>query len=488
MGDGVTKKVALITLGDSERLHLEYVDKAAKRFKKGGYRVYVASPKRPGVGVHKYIPAKRAPLLRLIGGLGTDNDDDVIVLTTGHASSRGEICLQDGCYRKRLIVPISRISRGRMTYITTSCYGGNLAPYILNKPRTAFLSASNPGTKAFAPFFVALWRPSRLLKAKGADADGDGAVSWRERFQSTQTACDEMGLFLQTRGYRDFDVESGRLARRRFSNRPVKVSSLQSLMSHMRKLRYGEYAVIAFSKPNGTGSDPYRRVFNGSARKDDGRHLFIRVASTAKGIFKVFGITRTPAVLIVDGFGRTYRANPKRILASLALPHRHGQLGLPVPARIAMMVAGPRSNQCFSYSIARLRRIGVPAFSKFVRSLGSNQAKLKLLAIKATYILGNRIMPLLTSLLGDRDARARAFARRRLKYWKPNALDIPEYIKLLKHGSEKVLYAAAWVIAGFGGRARAAGPSLVPLLKHGNASVRKMARVALISIGYSYNP
>ncbi len=321
MGDGVVRKHAIIINGDTEARHLANVTRAAKVLKRGGYELHVASPQKPGVQVAGYVYPTLAKVKKLIAGVKSriDDDDVLVIYGTGHGGDGEELCLRDGCIRNPLVKQLDSLKYGKRVIAFDSCFGGNLSSFFTDNPKTLFVSAGVKGKTVccgdFSPMF---WKGAAVLKKLGWDLNKDGVISWQERFAAAYKGHhDEARVFLQSKGFRDFDVERGGRARSPFPSHVVEVNSYSAFDKQLKKLKPGQFAVVCFSSPSCWGCVKYKPVFNSMARSAGGSYLFLRTNS--EQVLKRYGITSVPRVIIVDSFGSIYEVkNRTRVLAELA--------------------------------------------------------------------------------------------------------------------------------------------------------------------------
>jgi len=321
VGDGIIRKHAIIINSDTEARHLANVKRAVKAFKRGGYRIHAANPHRPKTGVYRHVIPTRSNVAKLIAGVRKqiDDDDQLVIYNTGHGDNGKEICLKDGCIRNPIAKQLDTLPYGQRTVIIDSCYGGNLARFFTNDARTLFVSAGIKGKQVccnnFAPVF---WKNAAALKKKGWDLNKDGVISWQERFAAAYKGHKYAGrLFLQSKGYKDYGVESGTVAKPAFPSTVTEVSSNAALRQQLKKLKPGQYAVFGFSLPGCTGCDDYKPKFKEIARKAGGRHLFLWTKS--RELFEKYRIQSVPRVLIIDAFGSIHKVFDKdRIIENLS--------------------------------------------------------------------------------------------------------------------------------------------------------------------------
>jgi HEAT repeat protein len=314
MGDGAVNNYAIIINGDTELRHLKNVERALGVLSKDGYKTHVASTKRPSTRSDSYVRATVNNVRSMIRNVKSriDNNDNLVVYITGHGRNGKEICLTDSCLREPVAKELDALKYGRRTVVVDMCYGGNLGPKFVDDPRTLFISAGPAnrvvGCSGFSPM---LWNKAGAIR----DLNRDGVKSWQERYAKAYGK-NPVGqpLFLYSKGYRDYGVESGRHAKPRFPARTLEVSTAAELKAKLRMLRPGDYAVIGFSMSGCLGCHKYEPKFRKFARVDNGRHLFIWAKSGE--LRRAYGIKTVPNVLVVDWQGSRHRILSKEKLLS----------------------------------------------------------------------------------------------------------------------------------------------------------------------------
>jgi len=298
------RKIAVIVNGDREKRHIGNVQRAVKVLKKGGYHIYVASPVKPkGLGsTDRHVLPTREKIKRMIAGIRSTSKDYVVSYTTGHGERDGGVCMPAGCSRD-MLKAIDAMKYKYRTVVMDTCYGGNNADMFMDDPRTLFISAGIKGKQVccnnFAPKF---WDDAKNIK----DTNPDGVKGWRERAEHAHIGHhDKARLFLMTNNYSDYDVESGKHVTPEFAAKPmVEVNSVSEYAKQIKRLKPGQYAVLAFSASWCRACPAYKKKFKQQAAAGKGKQLFIW--SKSKALARKFNNGIYPNVIIIDAFGNTY--------------------------------------------------------------------------------------------------------------------------------------------------------------------------------------
>lgn len=306
MGDGKVNRYAIILNGDNEQRHINNANQAAWVLSRGGYKIHIASPQQPNFNVTRYVRPSLANIKRLIAGVRSkiDDDDVLTIYGTGHGDDGKEFCIKgQNCWRNPILKSLDSLKYGQRVFVIDSCYGGNLARYFTDDPRSLFISAGTKGVQVccgnFAPTF---WSPA----SKISDLNRDGVISWQERFAAAYSGHrDEARLFLPSKGFRDFGVQSGKPARPNFPATVTDVHSEHDLRLKLKKLKPGQYAILAFSMPGCTGCIQFKPQFDAMARYAGGQFLFLRTNSNDLRL--KYNIAYVPTVVIVDAFGKVHQ-------------------------------------------------------------------------------------------------------------------------------------------------------------------------------------
>lgn len=322
MGDGIVRKYAIIINEDVEQRHLDNVSRAAKVLKSGGYALHVASPEKPKVAVANHVKPTLAKVQKLIAGVKAtiDDDDMLVIYNTGHGGNGEEICLSGGsCVRNPIVAQLDKLPHARRVFVIDSCFGGNLSTFFTDDPKTLFVAAGVKGKQVccgkFAPMF---WKGAAILKKLGWDLNKDGLISWQERYAAAYKGHRaEARLFLHSKGFRDHDVESGKVAKPPFPARLVNVATNAALKARIKGLKPGQYAIVGFGMKGCLGCDVYKPQFQAMAKAAGGQHLFLWTKSSA--LRTRYGVSTVPRVIVFDGFGNRYTVDDRqRVLEIVA--------------------------------------------------------------------------------------------------------------------------------------------------------------------------
>jgi len=327
MGDGVQKKYALIINGDNESRHLGNVDQAVKALKaEGDYEFYVASTKKPSTSVQNYQSASSENLENLIEGLGSkiDDDDLLVVYTTGHGDLKGNegacLGLPQECYSfASLNEQLEKLAYGRRIIVMDSCFSGAGLALFADK-KTTVITQGSPGEtvscQLFSPHFWSTTVP---------DYDKNDIIDVRERYAyalekgqtESLTQFFSPALPLSFSGKEDASPP--------FKPEVIEVNDGKALEKELKALRPGQLALVTFSADWCPPCQRYKPIFDGLAKVYNGRFLMIR----AEGIngtendWSQYGVDSFPTVAFIGSRGKVTvvddRKNPMKTLQAHAI-------------------------------------------------------------------------------------------------------------------------------------------------------------------------
>lgn len=303
MGDGIINKYALIIDGGEEARFLEQVDLSLDVLDAQGYDTYVASGQRPQHESDHYTTATLDNIGQLIEEIKgrIDDDDELVIYVNGHGAER-EMCLPDGCHPE-LAALLDIDTYGKRTVILTQCYNGRFNSLFYEDPRTLFIAPGSNGEIVDGDFGTNFWA------ANVADLNGDGIISWQERFaNATKGRYDTYPQFVISGSY----VSAGDPP---FSTEVRDVSTLADLDEIIAGLLPGQYAVMDFSPEWCPRCREYEPVFDQLARDSQGQYLFLRTAS--EEIAEHYQISEFPSLMMFNDRGARYeipyRTDPLRV-------------------------------------------------------------------------------------------------------------------------------------------------------------------------------
>lgn len=308
MGDGIVRRIAVILNGDTEERHLQNVDRASKLLGEKGYDLYVASPKQPqGKTTLLAEPTQKGveKILKDLEGK-LDDDDELFIYTTGHGGDEGGGCLglKDTCLEKDspAFKKLFSLPYGKRTVVMSQCYGGNWAKLYINDPKTLFVSAGSKGEKSccqlFDPFFFG-------ADAAIADMNGDGTISWSERYRSALRR-EQIGFPVYIAGtrYKDTGISGTNEELPHFAAKVHEAKKLVEYKKLLATLKPGDVAVTMVSASWCPACKIYLPTFKKLAKEARGRILFVFVPEVDDEISAALKVSTLPHLSIVDHMGK----------------------------------------------------------------------------------------------------------------------------------------------------------------------------------------
>lgn len=308
MGDGIVKKVAVIVGGAKEAHYAEEIEQAAEFFSDNGYSLYVATHHKPGTHLTHYEPPTAGGVRRLAKELGDvlDDDDELAILTTAHGarSDGGCLVLRDDCLDLKS-GPLKRIfdlPHGNRTVIMGQCYGGNWAKHFSDTPKTLFISEGSKGEVTYCGDFQPyLFAPD----AKINDMNGDGAISWQERYaHAASQPQGALTLFIPGSEFVDSGPSGKAKEEPPFDSKVQSVRTPKELEALLAKLRPGDLAFVKVSSPWCEPCKDYAPQFEKFARKAKGKAMFISIPNGDDNRWKYLETKGYPSVFLMDSIGR----------------------------------------------------------------------------------------------------------------------------------------------------------------------------------------
>lgn len=302
MGDGVQRKFAIIINGDTAPRHLANVERAIGTLRaEGEYRIGVASARRPRAAVDQYVADDGAQIDRLISGIRSDDDDLIVVYTTGHgnqnADGTGCTQLSTECLPfSRLSEQLDRLNYGRRILVMDNCFSGNSFALFANS-RTTVVTQGSPGETVecarFSPYF---W------DASVPDADGNGVVTLQERYAHTLREGNTEATTQFFEGGLPVGFSGRSVNNAPFAAEVVDVHDGTGLEEQLARLQPGQLALVTFSADWCGPCQAYKPTFDRIAQELGGRFLMIR-AEGREGSEKdwdKYKISAYPTVAYVD--------------------------------------------------------------------------------------------------------------------------------------------------------------------------------------------
>lgn len=290
-------KVLLAISGSSEARHLEYIEEFLDLHEGEGYETYVVSPQVPSQAVDHYVPPTMDNLQSIVEKIKSPEDgndevvvDELVIYVTGHGGMVGEnsvICLDGECNYDNVASWLDSIVYGQRTVIMAPCYGWNWINVFRDDPRTGFMSAGSKDETVRGAF------SSHLVSSKVKNLNKDKEISWLERFNyaAKNNQYGSIPFFVATPGY----VQAGKPP---FSNEIIEVTNNKTLKKKLKKLNYGQYAVIWFS----SGDSNLDQMVDDQARKSGGQHLWLKTGNAE--LAAEYGVD-TPAAVVINNKGQT---------------------------------------------------------------------------------------------------------------------------------------------------------------------------------------
>ena len=173
------RRIALVVNGDHAEHHRENAAVASRNLTAQGYEVHTVSHEIHGNGGDSDAALKA--IQKLHDDAEIDENDEVVVYFTGHGDLvNGEpgVHLRDRTLFASEFVQDLKDLPCETTVVMDQCFSGNFAQLFADEPDLRFIGLSGKGlTDHCRPFAPRFWNPD----AK-ADDNGDGSISWQERF------------------------------------------------------------------------------------------------------------------------------------------------------------------------------------------------------------------------------------------------------------------------------------------------------------------
>lgn len=296
----LSKKLAVIVNGDTEKRHLQNVVMIADRLKEMKYEVFVANPKPvQGVAPDHHVQPTIGGLKQLsevMQGKANSNTD-LVIATTGHGIQYNDtvhLVLKDGSDYNTVSAILDGIPYGQRMVYMDQCYSGSWNSLFLNDPKTLFVSGGSKNEsdmcQEFTPWFWGKTVP---------DYNQDGQINWQERYAAAiPHVLFSSAQFIPSPGYR----LPGKAP---FPNSVQVFHDQAALNSFQSTLRSGQYAVIEFSMTDCKPCQDYAPTFNQLAKNGGGQQLWLRTENV--DIAKAWGISEFPSVVIVNTGGEQMR-------------------------------------------------------------------------------------------------------------------------------------------------------------------------------------
>lgn len=325
MTDGIQKKYAIIINGDDADRHLANVDRAVASLKSAGdYQINVVSPTHPKETDVNYLPATAQALDQVVEGLGSMDDDDLLVVyVTGHGDegehSEGSIVLSDGPFSlEKLGTNLNQLSYGRRLLFMDQCYGANGIDQFAN-PKTSILTAGSKGEAVQCSRFS-----SSFWNLNIPDTYNDGVITIQERYDY---AAVQDPLFASVSQYLNPTDEislSGQSVDGQWPKEVKEVSSRSELEAETSQLRHGQLALVTFSADWCGACHAFAPKFEQLAEKYNGRYQMLRLEGhkgSEKEWSRYYQLEGLPSVAFIDSDGKVtnvpleLRSDPEQYLA-----------------------------------------------------------------------------------------------------------------------------------------------------------------------------
>lgn len=333
MGDGIKVKYALVINPDTEDRHLGNVENSLGVLEQQGYETYVVSTEKPQSKHDHYAKSDFTELGAAIDEIRSkiDDDDEVLIYTTGHGSLDGEdprICLDSRCQPNDAFDLLNFSEAGQRVIVMDQCFSGGMTQKFLAQPKTLFLSPGSQGEMVscgeFAPFF---W------SAQATDANNDGSVSWRERYEYALAQGQVLTTpqFMPSIGFDD-------AGKAEFPDTVYQTDKAEDFEAKLASLKPGQYAVVTFSATWCGSCKQYRPIFEGFAKQAGGEYLFMRTEN--ESLAAKYSAPYFPTVMVFDHTGKSYIVDSE---------HREQLFGemvkfnVPFAERLAPVITGLRS-------------------------------------------------------------------------------------------------------------------------------------------------
>ena len=326
MGDGITKRVAVIINGDPEKRHLGNVERAIARFQKDGFdEVHVVSTKAPSSStLFTDISNGQQALNTVLDGLRSklDDDDVLSVYITGHGDLRnGSACVVTPNHCISLLglaQKLDAIPHGYRTLFMDQCFSGQEAHRFVS-PKTTLLAIGSPGETVSCQLFT-----PEFFSDNVPDFNNDGIISMRERYEHAVGRYDASTALFYSAGLAT-DLAGHKARKAPFRKETTKVSNKGELAATLRGLKPGQLALVNFSADWCKACKPYEPVFDKLAEQLNGKYLMIQ----AKGVggsdedWQTYGISELPTVAFIDWQGNVFpvedRNNPEASLSKIIM-------------------------------------------------------------------------------------------------------------------------------------------------------------------------
>lgn len=317
------RRVLVVINGDTRPDHLANTRRTIARAKEAGYEIHVLNPTElAGAQATFYAKPSQAQLMKLIAGLGTDQNDQVVLHVTGHGAERaghsGVVIGQDYVSHQKFHALFRGVQYGSMTVVMDQCVGADAAK-LWHAPRRLFIA---PGWKGqltscvlFTPHFFA--SQDKIL-AESGDVNHDGAISYFERFSYAATRymrqqTDALPVFLPGSEYRDVGLEL-EAKQPNFSSHITRVDTRESLEKALQKVRRpGEFAVVYFSASWCGACKSYSPQFQKIAEASPGNVQFVQMHTDSRELewMDKYDVHSLPSVVLVDHLGRHVKVNDR---------------------------------------------------------------------------------------------------------------------------------------------------------------------------------
>lgn len=298
MSDNPVKRYAVVVNGSFESCYMERAQRSLDDLKEDGYETYLVSQKRLNGADHYFEigPPWTDWVAKAVDAVkGRIDENDVLVIyTTGRGKPVG-LCRTKSRQSEddiRFIHLLDTLQYSKRTVIMDHCASWSWRELFLDDPRTLFISLGQKERRATCFGSARCRYPSRRFWGKKGipDLDGDGVISWQERYSNVGE-----GFFLSSRAYVDEGTPP-------FSAKVTNVDNGAQLKRELNRLKKGQFAIVNFTSKDPTSKKErknlrkYEKQFQDMAAEARGQHLFLQTDSKAQA--SGYGITSFPSVIV----------------------------------------------------------------------------------------------------------------------------------------------------------------------------------------------
>lgn len=285
------RKIAIINNGDTEKRHLNNVEHSLAVLEKHDYETFVISPRVPKHAHDHYVPANTSAAMKLVASIKSDDNDEVVLYTTGHGDqdgAHGRVCHGLDCDTGALMKAYAKMRAGKRVVIMDQCFSGNELQRYMQHANTLFIAAGSRGENTCCQLFA-----PPFWSNEAPDPGGDG-VSWLDRFAFAAAAFPGRSAtpqFVPLGGYLPNDKPH-------YNDSVLHVHDEDALYEQLHSARLGTKTFLYFDLPGCGACTDYSPQYEKQAKDAQGHHLFMRTRNTA--LAERFGVTSFPTVVSFD--------------------------------------------------------------------------------------------------------------------------------------------------------------------------------------------